>query len=146
MNYDEFIHISGESYNDISVEQYHNEIEPAYMALPDSFLKSKEDFCKWWSRNRELCKFISKQNKTVYELGKQVSSTSKTLQDTQAQLTDANNSIKNYRDTIYKIGTEKMVLMLRAAFAPEKLRDEMRLLFFDDYDEHYKAAKANGII
>lgn len=146
MNYDEFIHISGESYNDISVEQYHKEIEPAYMALPDSLIKSKEDFCKFWSKNPELCKFISQQYETIYSLGKQVSSASKNAQDLQAQLTDANAIIKNLEKTSQKFGRDIQHLRLRAAFAPEKLVNEMRLYYFEEYENAKATAKELGII
>jgi len=146
MNYDEFIHISGESYNDISVETYHNDIEPAYMALPGWICKDKETFCKWWSKNRELCTFISAQHRQNYELGKQVASASKNAQDLQAQLTDANAIIKNLENTNIKLGRDNNILRLRAAFAPEKLVNEMRLAFFEEYEAFKANAKELGII
>ena len=106
MNYDEFIHISGESYNDISPDQYKYEIEPAYMNLPDKIVKDKESFCKFWSKNRELCKFISEQHAKIYSLAKQVASASKNAQDLQAQLTDANAIIKNLETRTSRSGVK----------------------------------------
>lgn len=146
MNYDEFIHISGESYNDVSIQQYQKEIEPAYMALPVEIVKDKEAFCKWWNKNRELCAFISKQYTQIYELGKQLASTSATLQEKDAQLKDANDVIKNQFKTTEKLGREVTILKLRAAFAPEKLTNQMRLAFFEEYEEAKKTAKEYGII
>jgi len=146
MNYDEFIHISGESYNDISPDQYKYEIEPAYMNLPDKIVKDKESFCKFWSKNRELCKFISEQHAKIYSLAKQVASASKNAQDLQAQLTDANAIIKNLENTNIKVGRENNILRLRAAFAPEKLVKEMRLAFFEEYEAFKANAKELGII
>jgi len=146
MNYDEFIHISGESYNDISLEQYHKEIEPAYMALPDIIVSNKEQFCKFWAKHRLLCKFISEQYTQIYELGKQVASASKNAQDLQAQLTDANAIIKNLEKTNIKLGRDNNILRLRAAFAPEKLVNEMRLAFFEEYEAFKANAKELGII
>lgn len=57
MNYNEFITISKENMNDITFEVYSKEIEPCYNWLPE--VNSKQDFIKWWKKNKDLCRWIS---------------------------------------------------------------------------------------
>lgn len=57
MNYNEFIAISKENMNDITYEVYSKEIEPCYNWLPE--VNSKQDFIKWWRKNKDLCRWIS---------------------------------------------------------------------------------------
>lgn len=57
MNYNEFITISKESMNDITFDVYSKEIEPCYNWHPE--INSKQDFIKWWKKNKNLCCWIS---------------------------------------------------------------------------------------
>lgn len=57
MNYNEFISISKESTTEITYEVYSKEIEPCYNWMPN--VTSKQDFIKWWKKNKDMCRWIS---------------------------------------------------------------------------------------
>jgi chromosome segregation ATPase len=94
MNYNEFIAISKESMNDITFEVYSKEIEPCYNWLPE--VNSKQDFIKWWNKNKDLCRWIS----NTLVLLEEVSSEKQKLKKKVDELEGRVSLLKNEKEVV----------------------------------------------
>ena len=146
MMYSEFLKLANLTENDIGWYYYTSDIEPAYREMPDDIVKDKQAFVKWWKANTALCKWISNKvqelesmEQDFKEKVEEAAKAKKEVEERQATIETIVNANTELSNAVYR-------LQLRAAFAPEKLTDEMRLKMWDSYEDNKLAAIQDGII
>ena len=84
MMYHEFLELLKATPSDVTYEQYKDEIEPCYMFSAPEMFKDKQEFIKWWKKNKGICKFIS--------------ITLNSLEASQKEVSDLKQKLKNEED------------------------------------------------
>ena len=146
MMYSEFLKLANLTENDIPFDVYTNEIELAYRDMPDEIVKDKQAFVKWWKANRELCRWISKRVADADTMTKEYCKEANARKEAEKAIAERDTRINALTKDNEQIAKKLVVIKLRAAFAPEVLTKDMKLLFFDNYEEAKRVAIENGII
>lgn len=146
MMYSEFLKLANLTQEDIPFDVYTHEIELAYRDMPDEIVKDKQAFVKWWKGNRELCRWISKRVADADTMSSEYCKETKARKEAEKAIADHINRLNALTKDNEQIAKKLVVIKLRAAFAPEELTKEMKILFFDNFEEAKRVAIENGII
>ena len=130
---------------EVTYEVYSEQIEPAYMVLPDAGV-DKQKFIKWWKTNPELIRNISQLALIEMSLRQENDDLRKRLENHTRQEREVAMERDHLRQDVEELTKQNRVLKLRAAFAPDKLVAETRLEIFPEYWNAAKEAQDYGIV
>ena len=130
---------------EVTYEVYSEQIEPAYMVLPDAGV-DKQKFIKWWKTNPELIRNISQLALIEMSLRRENADLRKCLENHTRQEREVTMERDHLRQDVEELTKQNWILKLRAAFAPDKLIAETRLEIFPEYWKAAKEAQDYGIV
>lgn len=130
---------------EVTYEVYSEQIEPAYMVLPDAGV-DKQKFIKWWKENPELIRNISQLALIEMSLRTENADLRKRLENHTRQEREVAMERDHLRQDVEELTKKNRVLKLRAAFTPDKLVAETRLEIFPEYWKAKKEAQNYGIV